>query len=114
MKETGKDHATSGFKVPSDAWHIVEFGEGIDYLPGKGGEGIYQNERGFKTYKIPAKVKDENDPDDTADNSQLVGVEKGGTWMANILACVGLWDAVCKKFPGDDVTVFDKPVMDGI
>jgi hypothetical protein len=114
MKEQGKDHVVTGFKVPQNGWHIVEFGEGIDFLTGKGGEGIYQNERGFKTYKFPAKVKDENDPDNDADISQLAGMEKGGPWVANILACVGLWEAVCKKFPGDDVSVFDKNVMDGI
>jgi hypothetical protein len=114
MKEEGRDFIETGFKVPQNGWHLVEFQEGIDYLPGKGGEGIYQNEKGYKTYKLPAIVKDENDPDDGADISQLVGMEKGGGWMANILACVGLWEAVKQKFPGPDVSVFDQPVMDGI
>lgn len=114
MKEEGKDHVVTGFKVPSDGWHIVEYQQGIDFLPGKGGEGIYQNERGFKTYKLPAIVKDENDPDDGADISQLVGVEKGGPWMANILACAGLWEAAKKKYPGPDVSVFDAPIIEGI
>jgi len=114
MKEEGKDYVETGFKVPSDGWHVVEFQQGIDFLPGKGGEGIYQNERGFKTYKLPAIVKDETDPDDTADVSQLVGMEKGGQWLANILAAVGLWEAVKTKFPGPDVSVFDTPIMDGI
>ena len=114
MKEDGKDRVETGFRTPGDGWHIVEFQQGIDYLPGKGGEGIYQNERGFKTYKLPALVKDDTDPDDGADISQLVGVEKGGPWLANILACVGLWDAVKAKFPGPDISVFDQPVIDGI
>ena len=114
MREEGKDHVITGFKAPSDGWHIVEFQEGIDFLHGKGGEGIYQNERGFKTYKLPAKVKDENDPDNDADISQLVGMEKGGPWLANILACVGLWEAVCKKYPGKDTSVFDEPIIAGI
>ncbi len=114
MKEEGRDHVETGFKMPSDGWHVVEFQQGIDFLPGKGGEGVYQNERGFKTYKLPAIVKDDTDPDNAADISQLVGIEKGGTWMANILACVGLWEAVKTKFPGADVSVFDPPVMDGI
>jgi hypothetical protein len=114
MKEEGKDHVVTGFKIPSDGWHIVEFQQGIDFLPGKGGEGIYTNERGFKTYKLPAKVKDDTDPDNEADCSQLVGMEKGGPWMANILACVGLWEAVKKKYPGPDVSVFDQPIIDGI
>ncbi len=115
MKEEGKDHVVTGFKKPNDGWHLVEFKEGIDFLPGKGGEGIYQNERGFKTYKFPAVVKDEvDDGSNDADVSQLCGVEKGGTWLANILACVGLWEAVKKKFPGENVSVFDGPVIDGI
>ncbi len=114
MKEQGSDYVKTGFKVPGDGWHIVEFKEGIDFLPGKGGEGIYQNERGFKTYKFPAEVKDENDPDNGADCSQLCGVEKGGIWLANILACVGLWEAAKKRFPDPNVSVFDQPVIDGV
>lgn len=114
MKESGSDHVVTGFKLPGDGWHIVEFGEGIDFLTGKGGEGIYQNERGFRTYKLPAKIKDENDVDNDVDVSQLVGTEKGGGWLANILACVGLWDGLVKAFPGDDVSVFDQPIIDKI
>jgi hypothetical protein len=59
-------------------------------------------------------VSDPNDPDDGANNNQFVGMEKGGPWLANILACVGLWEAVKKHFPGPDVSVFDQPVLDGI
>jgi hypothetical protein len=114
MKESGKDLVETGFKVPSNGWHLVEFGQGIDFLQVKGGGAPYQNDKGFKTYKLPATVKDESDPDNGADISQLVGIEKGGPWMANILACVGLWDAVVAKFPDPNVSVFDQPVMDGI
>jgi hypothetical protein len=115
MREEGKDHAVLGFKKANDGWHIVEFLEGIDFLPGKGGEGIYQNERGFKTYKFPTAVKDEEDDGSNgADVNILIGVEKGGPFCANVLACVGLWEKVKQKFPGDDVSVFDKAVMDGI
>jgi hypothetical protein len=113
MKEKGSDHAVSGFKVPTDGWHLVEFQDGIDYLTNKEGVQV-QNEKGFKTYKFPAIIKDDNDPDNGIANDQLAGMENGGGWVANILACVGLWDAVCKKFPGDDVSVFNQPVMDGI
>ncbi len=114
MKEEGKDHGVAGFKKAVDGWHYVEFQQGIDFLPAKGGEGIYQNERGFKTYKLPALVKEPDTESDGADVSQLVGMEKGGGWLANILACVGLWEAVKKKYPGSDVSVFDQPIIDGI
>lgn len=116
MKEEGLDHVVTGFKVPSDGWHVVEFGQGIGFLQKKqsDGGGDYLNDTGHKTYKLPAVVKDENDPDDGADISQLVGTEKGGGWMANILACVGLWEAVKKKYPGTDVSVFDPPIIEGI
>lgn len=117
MKEQGQDGAVVGFRIPTDGWHAVEFQEGIDTLKQKDNHDVeYQNERGFKTYKFPAKViaGDTNDPDDGADASQLVGVEKGGQFLANILAAVGLWDAICKAFPGDDVSVFDAKVIDGI
>ena len=114
MKEEGKDHVVTGFKKPVDGWHPVTFQQGIDFLPGKGGEGVYQNERGFKTYKFPALVTEPEAESDGADVSQLCGVEKGGGWLANILACVGLWEAVKKRFPDPGVSVFDAPVIEGI
>jgi len=114
MKEQGKDYAEYGFKVPGDGWHVVEFGQGIDYLKAKGGESDWQDDSGDKAYKFPAKVIDPEGPDNDADISQIFGIPKGGGALADILAAVGLWDAVVKNFPGDDVSVFDKTVMDKI
>ena len=114
MREEPSDHVVTGFKVPTDGWHKVEFTTGIDWLPGKGGEGVYQNERGFKTLKLPCIVKDDADPDDGASVDQLIGMEKGHAWMAHILRCVGLWDAIEKKYPEKNKTVLDPDIVDGI
>ena len=114
MREEPSDHVVTGFKVPTDGWHKVEFTTGIDWLPGKGGEGVYQNERGFKTLKLPCIVKDDADPDDGASVDQLIGMEKGHAWMAHILRCVGLWDAIEKKYPEKNKTVLDLDIVDGI
>lgn len=114
MKEEGQDHVVTGFKNPSDGWHIFEFKEGIDYRKNEAGDAPFVNDNGFKTLILPCVVSDPNDPDDGANNNQFVGMEKGGPWLANILACVGLWEAVKKRFPGPDVSVFDQPVLDGI
>jgi len=114
MKIQGKEHSEQGFKIPADGWHIVEFQEGIDFLPGKGGEGIWQDEKdGHKAYKFPAKVNDENDPDNGADVTQIAAVPKGEQHVANILAAVGLFEAFEIKFPGD-ISVFDNAPMSGI
>jgi hypothetical protein len=115
MKEEPVDHLTLGFKVPANGWHVAKFQSGIDYLPaGKGKEGFYQNEKGFKTLKLPCLVDDDQDPDNEAQINVLVNTENGHKTMASILLCVGLWDAVNKRFPGKDVTVFDQPVIEGI
>ena len=118
MKETGKDGAEYGFKVAPDGWHKIEFQDEIGFLPGKGGVGFTQDDDGFKTYKFAAKViESENGENDGIVIDQLAGTNpkyRGGSIVANILAAVGLWDAVLKAFPGEDASVFDKPVMDGI
>ena len=115
MKEEPTDHVVIGFKVPQNGWHVAKFQEGIDYLPaGKGKDGYYQNEKGFKTLKLPCLVDDQEDPDHEAQINVLINTENGQKNMASILLCVGLWDAVTKRFPGKDVTVFDQPVIEGI
>jgi hypothetical protein len=115
MKEEPTDHVVIGFKVPQDGWHQAKFQQGIDYLPaGKGKDGFYQNEKGFKTLKLPCLVDDDQDPDNEAQINVLVNTENGHKVMAGILLCVGLWEAVNKRFPGKDVTVFDQPVIEGI
>lgn len=113
MKEQAHDGKTfTGIAVP-DGWHEIEIQDGIDYMPGKGGEGIYQDDKGFKAWKIPMKVKN----DDDAANGGTVGCTvfeaNGGDLMATILDAAGLWKTICDKFPGDE-TVFDKKIMDGV
>ncbi len=114
MKEKAQDGKTfTGIQVP-DGWHEIEIQDGIDYVPGKGGEGVYQDDKGFKAWKIPMKVKNDEDPA----NGGIVGCSvfeaNGGDLMATILEAAGLWKTICEKFPGDDVTVFDKKIMDGV
>lgn len=113
MKEVGSDYVKTGFKNPSDGWHVFQFKEGIDFTKDKDGQPKL-SENGFKTIMFPCVVFDEKDPDNGANNNQFVGMEKGGPWLANILACVGLWEAVTTRFPGPDVSVFDAPVLEGI
>lgn len=116
MKEKGVDGAeVGGFKVATDGWHQIEVQEGIDLMKGKGGEGIYQDEKtGQHAWVFPLKVKDPDDESDGANIGFTVFEKGGGDTLATLLAAVGLWDALIKKFPGDDVTVFDKPVIEGI
>ena len=113
MKEQAHDGKTfTGIAVP-DGWHEIEIQDGIDYMPGKGGEGVYQDDKGFKAWKIPMKVKN----DDDAANGGTVGCTvfeaNGGDLMATILDAAGLWKTICEKFPGDE-TVFDKKIMYGV
>jgi hypothetical protein len=117
MKEKGTDHAKSEFKVINNGWHVFEFTDGIDYAKEKdnpSNDALDKN--GNKSLLIPSIIKDSNDPDDSAKLTQRIniGFSSSGGWMASLLICVGLWDAICKKFPGDDVSVFDEAVLNGI
>ena len=114
MKEKGVDGAeVGGFKVATDGWHKAEFVEGIDFMRTKDGE-VWQNDQGEKAYKFPVRVIDEDENKDAIIGFSANTNERGGNAVASLLAAAGLWDALLKKFPGDDVTVFDKPVIEGI
>jgi hypothetical protein len=104
-----------GFKVVKDGWYKGEFQQGIDYMKGKGGEGVWQDEKtGQHAYNFTIKVIDSEDPSDDGGNIGWTVFEKGGgDQLATLLEAVGLWSAICAKFPGE-VSVFDKPIMDGI
>ena len=115
MQETPTDHVLMGFKTVSDGWHVAKFQSGIDYLPaGKDKEGLWQDDKGNKALKLPCLVDDVDDPDHEGQINIVINTGSGQKSMAGILLCVGLWDAVQKRYPGKDVTVFDAPVIEGI
>lgn len=115
MKEQGVDGAVvGGFKTATDGWHVIEFQEGIDFMKGKGGEGIWQDEHGNKAYNFPLKVKNADDPDDGAQIGYTAFTKGGGDGLASVLVCAGLWDAVLKAFPDPNISVFDEKVMNGV
>jgi hypothetical protein len=116
MKEKGVDGAeVGGFKAAEDGWHKGEMQQGIDYMKGKGGEGVWQDEKtGQHAYNFPIKIVDSEDPSDGANIGWTAFEKSGGNALATLLTAVGMWDAICAKFPGDNVSVFDKPIMDGI
>ena len=115
MREKAQDGKTFLGVMAADGWHEIEIQDGIDYLMAKDGGNPVQNERGFKTWKITTKViESEDKPSIGGFVGCLVSEEKGGDLMATILDAAGLWKIICEKFPGDDVTVFDKKIMDGV
>jgi hypothetical protein len=116
MKEQDvKDFVDGGYKTPEDGWHKCTFKGVIGFLPAAGQAGVdYQNERGFKTLKLPCVVDDTEDEANGGQVNVLVSMESGHKKMAGILACVGLWEAVAKKYPGPDVTALDPPIIEGI
>ena len=115
MREKAQDGKTFLGVMAADGWHEIEIQDGIDYLMAKDGGNPVQNERGFKTWKITTKViESEDKPSIGGFVGCLVSEEKGGDLMATILDAAGLWKTICEKFPGDDVTVFDKKIMDGV
>jgi hypothetical protein len=108
-----KDGEIGGFKVATDGWHVGEFQEGIDFIPGKGGEGIWQDDQGNKAYSFPLKVKDPDDESDGANIGCTIFCKGGEDAMATLLDSVGLLAAVNAKFAGD-VSPFDSKIMDGV
>jgi hypothetical protein len=114
MKEVGTDGSEFGIKNAADGWHVVEFGEGIDFMKEKGKDTPWQDADGNKAYVFPLKVKDTDDPDDGATIGLSIFTKGGGNQMASVLAAVGLWDSLTKAFPDPNVSVFDKQIMDSV
>jgi hypothetical protein len=102
MKAKGNENAEWGFKRPADGWHIVELGEGIDYLKDNEGK-IFEDDKGNKKWKFPAKVNDPEAADNGADISQIVAenTQFGEQKVADILAAIGEFERFEKHFPGD-------------
>jgi hypothetical protein len=113
MKEKANDGGSFTGKSVAEGWHIVEVMEPIEYVKNKDGEEV-QDKSGAKIWKIPIQVKDDKDESNGGNIGCSVFESNGGALMATILEAAGLWGAICKAFPGDDVTVFDKKIMDGV
>ena len=114
MKAQGRGHGEWGFKKPTDGWHVVEMGEGIDILKDK--EGVAAKDaKGNNLYKFPAKINDEN-AEDHGVNVDIIVSENtpfGEQKVADILAAIGEFDNFEKHFPGDH-SVFETALMDKI
>lgn len=122
MRGQYEDHATRGdFIEAADGWHIVEVQEGVAYLHKKGEESVlYQDKDGFSTIKFPTQIVDDQDESNGSFLNHLVkqksnpqGTSASEKWIGALLIATELWDAVCKKFPGD-VSVVDDPVVEGM
>ncbi len=118
MHEIGTDGAeySSGFKQPTDGWHTVEVQEGIGFLKsGKAGEDQHdwQDKDGTKAYKFTLKIIDDDDNKDITID-RIANTKNGGKIVADLLAAAGLWKKLCEAYPGGNVSVFDKPIIEGI
>ena len=121
MKENPtEEHVEApSFVIPEDGWHLCKFTEGIDFLRDKKTDdnpnpGYKQDDKGKKTLKLPCIVDDPADKGNGGQIQVLLNESNGGDKLAIILKCVGLWPAIVKKYPGDDVTVFDQRIINGI
>jgi hypothetical protein len=114
MKAQGREHGEWGFKKPTDGWHLVEMGEGIDVLKDKEGL-IAKDAKGNNLWKFPAKINDET-AEDHGINVDIIVSENtafGEQKVADILAAIGEFENFEKHFPGDH-SVFETALMDKI
>jgi hypothetical protein len=114
MKVKGEEHAEYGFKKPSDGWHIVEMGEGIDQMKDKDGT-IIKDAKGNILWKFPAKIVEPDSEDNGLDISQVVSenTPAGERKIANFLAAIGEFENFEKNFPGDR-SFFEEAIMSKI
>jgi len=105
---TGK--VESGFRMPSDGWHVFKFEEGIGLLTNKDGD-IVMNDRGARCWKFVLSVDDDKDEDNGTTIDVLVyeDSKKGADMVESWLAATGLLGKFAKNFPNNEV--FDEPVM---
>jgi hypothetical protein len=117
MKEDLKgeitDHVQS-FKVVSDGWHVIRFEQGIDLAINRETGAVAVDKNGNHSLLLPYTINDADDADNGSKLTERLNFGFNGPKLAGILACAGLWEAVKKRFPGPDVSVFDQPVVDGI
>lgn len=100
MKVKGSEVGEWGFKKPNDGWHIVQMGEGIDFLKKDGAP--LKNDKGNDLYKFPAKINDETADDHGADIGFVVAATPfGEKQIADILVAIGEAENFDKAFPGD-------------
>jgi len=100
MKVKGSEVGEWGFKKPNDGWHIVQMGEGIDFLKKDGAP--LKNDKGNDLYKFPAKINDETADDHGADIGFVVAATPfGEKQIADILVAIGEAENFEKAFPGD-------------
>ena len=105
---TGK--VESGFRMPSDGWHVFKFEEGIGLLTNNDGD-IIMNDRGARCWKFVLSVDDDKDEDNGTTIDVLVyeDSKKGADMVESWLAATGLLGKFAKNFPNNEV--FDEPVM---
>jgi len=114
MKTQGREHGEWGFKKPTDGWHLVEMGEGIDVLKDKEGA-VSKDAKGNNLWKFPAKINDEN-AEDHGINVDIIVSENtafGEQKVADILAAIGEFENFEKHFPGDH-SFFESAIMDKV
>lgn len=100
MKVKGSEVGEWGFKKPNDGWHIVQIGEGIDFLK-KDGQPV-KNDKGQSLYKFPAKINDESADDHGADIGFIISETPfGEKQIADILVAIGEAENFEKAFPGE-------------
>ena len=100
-----------GFQRAEDGWHVVVFQEGIEELTNKDGEEVF-NKRGDQLWKFPLKVDDDQDDSHEVEIDIIVAEnDKGEQSVVDYLGATDLFPAFEKKFPGDDVSIFDSNVI---
>lgn len=107
MKVQGRENASWGFKEVPEGWHMVQFQDGIDYLMDKEGR-MSEDKKGNKLLKIPAKIIDDPDLENTnLDTIVSFGTQFGEQKIADILTNCGLYKKFEQNFDAD-ASFFDE------
>ena len=115
MKDKGQETGEYKFQKPPDGYHLIQFGEGIDFLKNAEGELVKSKKKGETSLKFPATIVDDDDPANGMDASRIAPVSDFGEGIVyDILKATKLYKKFAEKFPGEEVNVFASPVLDAI
>ena len=116
MDTQGQQNADWGYQAPAPGWYLMNFIDGVEEIKKEDGDKVRMS------LKVPLQAVESYPDGEAADFKMSVFVplteesDKGIAFakkkMADILVNAGIWEAFEKQYPGKDVSILDKRIIE--